>query len=235
MKNIASVLFVSLLLVGCGNMKGGPFPSQSFNEYREQNNRRHTTYEEVSSRTPDRSSLERRPNMGLNYSSGFGPGVEVDNFDSHRGSTTVITPRLWGKSKNYNRGVREEKWRDDQLRLRQEEDLARKLGQQDAYNGEMNFEGVPLKFLQTYEREFERSLHSIQRQDYHNRAWQERQDGRDDYRRKNPSYDRGRMIINDVERRAREDARRGIYNPPNDYKHYYDNVHKEETRRRQHY
>ncbi|MEF3692094.1 MAG: hypothetical protein V3574_03520, partial [Candidatus Moraniibacteriota bacterium] len=71
--------------------------------------RRKTTLEEVASRTPRESRLERRPNQGLNYSSGFGPGVEVDNFERHRGSTTVITPRLFGRSRYSNEGTRWEK------------------------------------------------------------------------------------------------------------------------------
>lgn len=225
-RNMFSVLFVGFLLTGCADMKGGIFPEESFNEYKARVSKRRTTFEEVSARTSDRSNLERRPNMGLNYSSGFGPGVEVDNFGD---TATVITPRLWGRSKHYNRGVRQEKWRADEWRLRQEEELARRLGQQDALSGGYNLEGVPLRFVQIYYDEFERGRDSFQEQSYRDRIDNEYQRGQDDYRKGDPDYDRSQVIVNDIEKWAREDAQRGVYNPPdNAYRHYYDNVYLEE-------
>ena len=240
MKNrsfFAIILFGTLFIAqGCSYLadkKGGIFPSESYNEYmarleREEKlgekdeGRRKTTFEEVASRTPRESRLERRPNQGLNYTSGFGPGVEVDNFESHRGSTTVITPRLWGRSKDYNEGIRREKRRHDRWILQEEERLARERGREDAYKGAMNFEGVPLKFLQAYEREFERTRNSLQRQAYHDRSQRDYRRGQEDYRQNHPDYQRGRTMIRNVQRKARFDSQAGVYSPPERYRREYD-------------
>ncbi|NCA95323.1 MAG: hypothetical protein EOM79_04435 [Epsilonproteobacteria bacterium] len=230
------ILFGTLFIAqGCGYLadkKGGIFPSESYNEYmarleregglkEEEVGRRKTTFEEVASRTPRESRLERRPNKGLNYTSGFGPGVEVDNFGD---TTTIITPRLWGMGKDYDDGARREKKRHDRWILQEEERLARERGREDAYGGAMNFEGVPLKFLQTYEREFERTRNSLQRQAYHDRSQRDYRRGQEDYRQNHPDYREGRRIIIDVRRKARRDAQTGVYNPPKIYKREYDEI-----------
>lgn len=228
------ILFGTLFIAqGCGYLadkKGGIFPSESYNEYmarleregglkEEDVGRRKTTFEEVVSGTPRESRLERRPNQGLNYSSGFGPGVEVDNLGD---TTTIITPRLWGKSKDYNDGVRREKSRHDRWLLQEEERLARERGREDAYKGAMNFEGVPLKFLQTYEREFERTRNSLQRQAYHDRSQRDYRRGQEDYRQNHPDYQRGRTMIRNVQKKARFDSQAGVYSPPERYRREYD-------------
>jgi len=190
MKNtffLAIIFAIQILAIsGCsslGDMKGGFFPKESYNEYKarlaEEEVRRKTTFEEVSSQTPNNSSIEHRPNRGLNYSSGFGPGVEVDNYGD---TTTVITPRLWGKSKSYNEGLRREKQRDNEWRFREEEDLARRRGREDAQRGGPDLQGVSLKFVQAYYDEFDWEKRSLDRQAHHDRAWREYRQGQADYR-----------------------------------------------------
>ena len=253
MKNrsfFAIILFGTLFIAqGCSYLadkKGGIFPSESYNEYmarleREEKlgekdeGRRKTTFEEVASRTPRESRLERRPNQGLNYTSGFGPGVEVDNFESHRGSTTVITPSFFGGKSEYKKGVRREKRRHDRWILQEEERLARERGREDAYCGAMNFEGVPLKFLQAYEREFERTLSSLQRRAYYDRSRREYRQGQEDYRRDHPDYQAGRTIIHDVRRKARRDAQVGVHNPPERYRREYDEAFRKAMQRMHRY
>ena len=162
----AILLTVQILAVsGCsnlGDMKGGVFPKESYNEYKARLAReeelRKTTFAEASARTPS-SSIERRPNKGLNYSSGFGPGVEVDNYGD---TTTVITPFLGG-GPAHNQG-----YRDEKKRLRHEDDMeqlrhAREKAVHDARRGEFQPTGFHGKYYPEYKRVFESEERRAQR------------------------------------------------------------------------
>lgn len=162
----AILLTVQILAVsGCsnlGDMKGGVFPKESYNEYKARLAReeelRKTTFAEASARTPS-SSIERRPNKGLNYSSGFGPGVEVDNYGD---TTTVITP-YFGGGPAYNQG-----YRDEKKRLRHEDDMeqlrhAREKAVHDARRGEFQPTGFHGKYYPEYKRVFESEERRVQR------------------------------------------------------------------------
>lgn len=164
---IAILFAVQILAIsGCsslGDMKGGFFPKESYNEYKarlaREEGRRQTTYEEVSSRSPNSSSVEHRPNKGLNYSSGFGPGVEVDNYGD---TTTVITPFLGG-GPAHNQG-----YRDEKKRLRHEDDMeqlrhAREKAVYDARRGEFQPTGFHGKYYPEYKRVFESEERRVQR------------------------------------------------------------------------
>lgn len=162
-----AILFAVQILAisGCsslGDMKGGVFPKESYNEYKARLAReeelRKTTFEEASARTPS-SSIERRPNKGLNYSSGFGPGVEVDNYGD---TTTVITP-FFGGGPAYNQG-----YRDEKKRLRHEDDMeqlrhAREKAVYDARRGEFQPTGFHGKYYPEYKRVFESEERRVQR------------------------------------------------------------------------
>ena len=163
-----AILFAVQILAisGCssmGDMKGGFLHDESFNEYKariaREEGRRKTTFAESSARTPNRSSLEHRPNKGLNYSSGFGPGVQVDNYGD---TTTVITP-FFGGGPACNQG-----YRDEKKRLRHEDDMeqlrhAQEKAVHDARRGEFQPTGFHGKYYPEYKRVFESEERRAQR------------------------------------------------------------------------
>lgn len=186
-----AILFTVQILAisGCsslGDMKGGFFPKESYNEYKARLAReeelRKTTFAEASARTP--SSIERRPNKGLNYSSGFGPGVEVDNYGD---TTTVITP-FFGGGPAYNQG-----YRDEKKRLRHEDDMeqlrhAREKAVYDARRGEFQPTGFHGKYYPEYKRVFE----SEERRMHRRLRWERRAQDEEAYRRGAEAYRDGR-------------------------------------------
>jgi hypothetical protein len=142
-----------------------------------------------------------------------GIGVDVYSEETHRGSKTTITP-FRGESPDYNKGWRREKKRMKALKFREERQQAIELAREDASMGDIrNYQDVPGKFVWLYNEEFDRVRQNIGRSDRHNYERDEYHRGQEDFRDDNPQYGETARIIEQIKRKARQDAHYREYNP----------------------
>ncbi len=188
-------------------------------------------------RSEGASSEIREIPGGVIYNSGnnpLSPGLEIRDKTSQTRDTTEIKLFLGGESPEYNRGRRAEKVRDRRDReYRNRQDVVDRA-RQDALGGVQNYQGISARWWGLYDNEFNRTNQNFQRRDQHRYDRDEYRRGQEDYREKHEQYKRTGRIIDQVRDQARQDARRGVFYPPqNRFIREYKDAHREEDERLQ--
>jgi len=151
------IFLISSFLGGCaslGDMKGGFFPAESFNEYKAR----------IKAEGEDLKIQERRGQLAWierhfddKKKLQIRPTLKIEDYETpRRGSEIIITPSLSGDPDRSNgfRDAREyvERRKDHEFRR-----LVHYWAREDAKEGWMDFRLVPGKYLQYYEQVFENS------------------------------------------------------------------------------
>lgn len=237
---ITAISFIIFALSGCGYKSVEPgedvsffrgfLPAESWEDYKKRIEAEKNATENGKSSSGLRVKKEYIPGDGVKGSvsyGGKGVGIEVHDENNYRRDDTVI--KLFGGSEgpDYNKARRNEKKNARGLEEQKLRQLAIDLAEQHAKEGYMSYAGVPGQYHEEYKRAYEYYENRSNQQDFNDYRNREYDRGVEDYRAENPEYGNFAQQAEQLERKARKDARNFRYDLPPDLsseleKVYYD-------------